>query len=96
MSDINELYSDMEFLEKIIIGIGEVSQITGIPVRQIFQDLSHRSISIASYSKKQLVRISYNKIYWSIECCIKYRYILNILFLIVIFVDISIFIYKTI
>lgn len=35
MSDINELYSDMEFLEKMIIGIGEVSQITGIPVRQI-------------------------------------------------------------
>lgn len=35
MSDINELYSDMEFLDKMIIGIGEVSQITGIPVRQI-------------------------------------------------------------
>lgn len=35
MSDINELYSDMAFLEKMIIGIGEVSQITGIPVRQI-------------------------------------------------------------
>ncbi|WP_165044707.1 MerR family transcriptional regulator [Dysgonomonas sp. ZJ709] len=35
MSDINELYSDMEFLDKMIIGIGEVSQITGVPVRQI-------------------------------------------------------------
>lgn len=35
MSDINELYSDMEFLDKLIIGIGEVSQITGIAIRQI-------------------------------------------------------------
>lgn len=35
MSDMNELYSDMEFLDKLIIGIGEVSEITGIPVRQI-------------------------------------------------------------
>lgn len=35
MSDINELYSDMEFLDKMIIGIGEVAQITGLPVRQI-------------------------------------------------------------
>lgn len=35
MSDMNELYSDMEFLDKLMIGIGEVSQITGIPIRQI-------------------------------------------------------------
>ncbi|MFT4073037.1 MAG: MerR family transcriptional regulator [Dysgonamonadaceae bacterium] len=35
MSDINKLYSDMEFLNKLMIGIGEVSQITGIPIRQI-------------------------------------------------------------
>ncbi len=27
--------SDVQFLEKLIVGIGEVSQITGIPTRQI-------------------------------------------------------------
>ncbi|WP_165025826.1 MULTISPECIES: MerR family transcriptional regulator [unclassified Dysgonomonas] len=35
MSDINRLYSDMEFLDKLMVGIGEVSLITGIPTRQI-------------------------------------------------------------
>ncbi|MGJ1266012.1 MerR family transcriptional regulator [Sphingobacterium spiritivorum] len=33
-SDKNKGF-DFEFLEKLIVGIGEVSQITGIPTRQI-------------------------------------------------------------
>ncbi|MGJ1445090.1 MerR family transcriptional regulator [Sphingobacterium spiritivorum] len=33
-SDKNKGF-DFEFLEKLIVGIGEVSQITGIPARQI-------------------------------------------------------------
>ncbi|PQL94467.1 MerR family transcriptional regulator [Apibacter adventoris] len=35
MSDNKNLSFDFKFLEKLIIGIGEVSQITGIPCRQI-------------------------------------------------------------
>lgn len=35
MSDDKNLSFDFKFLEKLIIGIGEVSQITGIPCRQI-------------------------------------------------------------
>ncbi|MDM1399027.1 MerR family transcriptional regulator [Myroides odoratimimus] len=31
----NELSFDFDFLDKLIVGIGEVSQITGIPTRQI-------------------------------------------------------------
>lgn len=31
----NDLGFDFEFLEKLVVGIGEVSQITGIPTRQI-------------------------------------------------------------
>ncbi|MDO4727488.1 MAG: MerR family transcriptional regulator [Bacteroidota bacterium] len=31
----NDLSFDFEFLEKLVVGIGEVSQITGIPTRQI-------------------------------------------------------------
>lgn len=31
----NDLSFDFDFLEKLIVGIGEVSQITGIPTRQI-------------------------------------------------------------
>lgn len=30
-----ELSFDFDFLEKLVVGIGEVSQITGIPARQI-------------------------------------------------------------
>lgn len=35
MSTKKELSFDFDFLEKLIVGIGEVSQITGIPTRQI-------------------------------------------------------------
>lgn len=35
MSDNKNFSFDFKFLEKLIIGIGEVSQITGIPCRQI-------------------------------------------------------------
>lgn len=35
MNDNKNLSFDFKFLEKLIIGIGEVSQITGIPCRQI-------------------------------------------------------------
>ncbi|EGK00767.1 MerR family transcriptional regulator [Dysgonomonas gadei] len=38
MDDTNkdkELLFDFEFLNKLVVGIGEVAQITGIPVRQI-------------------------------------------------------------
>lgn len=31
----NELSFDFDFLDKLIVGIGEVAQITGIPTRQI-------------------------------------------------------------
>lgn len=31
----NDLSFDFDFLDKLIVGIGEVSQITGIPTRQI-------------------------------------------------------------
>ncbi|MFC4163037.1 MerR family transcriptional regulator [Epilithonimonas zeae] len=31
----NDLSFDFDFLEKLVVGIGEVSQITGIPTRQI-------------------------------------------------------------
>ena len=30
-----ELLLDFDFLKKLVVGIGEVSQITGIPTRQI-------------------------------------------------------------
>lgn len=35
MNETNHLSFDFKFLEKLIVGIGEVSQITGIPTRQI-------------------------------------------------------------
>ncbi len=35
MENNNNLSFDFDFLEKLIVGIGEVSQITGIPTRQI-------------------------------------------------------------
>jgi MerR family transcriptional regulator, global nitrogen regulator len=35
MSKQQDLSFDFEFLDKLIVGIGEVSQITGIPTRQI-------------------------------------------------------------
>lgn len=35
MEEKKDLSFDFEFLEKLIVGIGEVSQITGIPTRQI-------------------------------------------------------------
>lgn len=35
MGEKEDLAFDYEFLEKLIVGIGEVSQITGIPIRQI-------------------------------------------------------------
>ncbi|WP_339679866.1 MerR family transcriptional regulator [Cyclobacterium marinum] len=31
----NDLSFDFDFLDKLVVGIGEVSQITGIPTRQI-------------------------------------------------------------
>lgn len=33
--DKNELSFDFDFLDKLMVGIGEVAQITGIPARQI-------------------------------------------------------------
>ncbi len=33
--DTKDLSFDFDFLEKLVVGIGEVSQITGIPTRQI-------------------------------------------------------------
>lgn len=35
MNETNHLSFDFKFLEQLIVGIGEVSQITGIPTRQI-------------------------------------------------------------
>lgn len=35
MKENKDLGFDFEFLEKLVVGIGEVSQITGIPTRQI-------------------------------------------------------------
>lgn len=35
MSEKEDLPFDFEFLDKVVVGIGEVSQITGIPTRQI-------------------------------------------------------------
>lgn len=35
MAENNDLAFDFEFLDKLIVGIGEVSQITNIPTRQI-------------------------------------------------------------
>lgn len=35
MEENKELCFDYDFLEKLVVGIGEVSQITGIPTRQI-------------------------------------------------------------
>ncbi|MDO4229348.1 MAG: MerR family transcriptional regulator [Capnocytophaga sp.] len=35
MEDEKDLCFDYDFLEKLVVGIGEVSQITGIPTRQI-------------------------------------------------------------
>ena len=35
MAKPSNLQFDFDFLEKLIVGIGEVSQITGIPTRQI-------------------------------------------------------------
>lgn len=35
MSKQQDLSFDFDFLDKLIVGIGEVSQITGIPTRQI-------------------------------------------------------------
>lgn len=35
MAKENDLQFDFDFLEKLVVGIGEVSQITGIPTRQI-------------------------------------------------------------
>ncbi|GET46512.1 MerR family transcriptional regulator [Capnocytophaga felis] len=35
MEENKDLCFDFEFLEKLVVGIGEVSQITGIPTRQI-------------------------------------------------------------
>lgn len=35
MTNDKEVSFDFEFLDKLIVGIGEVSQITGIPTRQI-------------------------------------------------------------
>ncbi|MFK8269352.1 MerR family transcriptional regulator [Capnocytophaga cynodegmi] len=35
MEENKDLGFDFEFLEKLVVGIGEVSQITGIPTRQI-------------------------------------------------------------
>jgi DNA-binding transcriptional MerR regulator len=35
MDEKHDLRSDTEFLSKLIVGIGEVSEITGIPQRQI-------------------------------------------------------------
>ncbi|MDM1044850.1 MerR family transcriptional regulator [Myroides sp. 1354] len=34
-SNKNDLSFDFDFLDKLVVGIGEVSQITGIPTRQI-------------------------------------------------------------
>lgn len=35
MNETNHLSFDFKFLKQLIVGIGEVSQITGIPTRQI-------------------------------------------------------------
>lgn len=35
MGEKEDLSFDFDFLEKVVVGIGEVSQITGIPTRQI-------------------------------------------------------------
>jgi MerR family transcriptional regulator, global nitrogen regulator len=35
MAKENDLQFDFDFLEKLVVGIGEVAQITGIPTRQI-------------------------------------------------------------
>jgi len=35
MAKPKNILFDAEFLDKLIVGIGEVSQITGIPTRQI-------------------------------------------------------------
>ena len=35
MKDEKDLAFDFEFLDKLVVGIGEVSEITGIPTRQI-------------------------------------------------------------
>ena len=35
MSDNKSLYLDYEFLDKLVVGIGEVSTITNVPTRQI-------------------------------------------------------------
>lgn len=35
MEENKDLGFDYDFLEKLVVGIGEVSQITGIPTRQI-------------------------------------------------------------
>ena len=35
-----ELLLDFDFLKKLVVGIGEVSQITGIPTRQILKSLT--------------------------------------------------------
>lgn len=35
MGDLEDLQFDFGFLEKLVVGIGEVSQIIGVPTRQI-------------------------------------------------------------
>ncbi|MBX2874738.1 MAG: MerR family transcriptional regulator [Saprospiraceae bacterium] len=35
MPEENNLYLDYEFLDKLVVGIGEVSSITAVPTRQI-------------------------------------------------------------
>nr|WP_319570178.1 MerR family transcriptional regulator [uncultured Draconibacterium sp.] len=53
-----KLSFDYEFLEKLIIGIGEVAQITGIPTRQI-RYWEEKGI-IASLSKEEGKNRRYN------------------------------------
>jgi DNA-binding transcriptional MerR regulator len=57
-----ELAFDYEFLDKLVVGIGEVSQITGIPVRQIRYWEDKRIINSLSKEEGKNRRYDYKNI----------------------------------
>lgn len=62
MKKDKDLSFDMEFLSNLIVGIGEVSQITGIPTRQIRYWEEKRIISSLTEEEGKNRRYNYENI----------------------------------